>query len=240
MKEKIAIIFDLDNTLVRCSEYYAEAKHKFADMMSTDTGVPQSVALEILKAIDLEHMKMRGVVKERHAQSFVAACAAIEVLMGKEHSKTRAKKSWNLGYSVFKAPYPLYEGAYEALEEIASRGYAMFVCTKGDSQVQLRKIKSNKLDKIFPASHIYIDSTKTKEHFLKIMKEHGLNPKLTIGVGDSVKDDVATAKALGMISVHVTGQQIDWGYENEVATPDCSIHSIIELPDLLKQINHIS
>lgn len=233
---KKAIIFDLDNTLVRCSDYYADAKHKFADMMSLETGIPQGTAIEILKSIDLENLKMKGVIKKRYPQSFVAACAAIEVIMEKPHSKSRARKAWSIGNGVFKAPYPLYDGVYSALELIKSNGYAMFLCTKGDSQVQLRKIVRNKLRNIFPESHIYIDATKEAEHFCKIIKDHGLDPRYTINVGDSLKDDVGVAKQVGIKSVHVTGQQVTWGYEDKSYNPDYSIHDITELPGLLDDI----
>jgi len=140
MKRK-AIIFDLDNTIVSCSEYYINAKHRFADLMSLETGISQNSALEILNIIDLQNLKMRGVVRSRYPQSFEAACAAVEILMGKQHSKQRTLKSWRIGNSVFRAPYPLLELAWETLETLKRSGYEMFICTKGDSQVQLRKIK---------------------------------------------------------------------------------------------------
>lgn len=229
-----SVIFDLDNTLVRCSEYYLDVKHRFADMASKETGIIQAAALEILDSIDLQNLKMKGVVRSRYPQSFAAASAAIDVMMGLEISQSRMKKAWRIGDSVFRAPYTIYPGVYSALEEIRDMGIKMFVCTKGDSRVQLRKIKKNKLDKLFSPGHIYIDTTKTAEHFRNIMAEHRLSSLSTMEVGDSLKDDVGTAKEVCLVSVHVTGQQLKWAYEDEIHVPAEQISSVVELPALIR------
>lgn len=234
---KCGLIFDLDNTLVRCSEYYADAKNGFAMLMCENTGISQDIALGILEALDAQSIKIDGFGRSRFPKSFQAASVAIDVLMGKQPSKARAKKAWSLGNSVFTAPYTLYDDALPALEEIKLMGFEMFLCTKGDPQVQARKIRVNKLNKIFPESHIYIDTVKNSAHFLRIIKEHKLFPPDTICVGDSLKDDVGSAHKAGLRSIHVAGQQVEkWAYEDETHTPTWAIERMGQLPDLLRTI----
>ena len=229
-----ALIFDLDNTIVRCSEYYADAKSRFAMLVCEKTGISQDIALSVLDAIDLQSIRIDGFGRSRFPKSFQAAAAAIDILVGKEPSKTRGRQAWVIGNSVFKAPYHLYSGALEALYAIKAMDYKMFLCTKGDAQVQARKIRINGLSKIFPESHIYIDVIKNKDHFLKIMKEHNLDPERTIAVGDSVKDDIGSAHRAGIKSILVSGQQVDsWAYENEENVPTVWIHNIKDLPKCL-------
>lgn len=231
-----ALIFDLDNTIVRCSEYYADAKNRFAMLVCEKTGISQEIALSVLDAIDLESIRIDGFGRSRFPKSFEAASAAIDILVGKQPSKTRGHQAWVIGNSVFKAPYTLYEGAMEALKETKAMGFKMFLCTKGDIQVQIRKIRINGLYKIFPESHIYIDVIKNQHHFLKIIQEHNLDPKKTIAVGDSVKDDVGSAHRAGIQSILVSGQQVDnWAYENEENVPTERIGGLGELPKCLRE-----
>jgi FMN phosphatase YigB (HAD superfamily) len=238
---KSGLIFDLDNTLIRCSEYYADAKNSFAMMMCEKTGISQDIALGILEALDAQSIKIDGFGRSRFPKSFQAASVAIDVLMGKAPSKTRAKKAWSMGNSVFTAPYKLYNDALPALEEIKSMDFEMFLCTKGDPQVQARKIRVNKLNKIFPESHIYIDTIKNSTHFLRIIKEHNLFSQDTICIGDSLKDDVGSAHKAGLRSIHVAGQQVEkWAYENETHTPTWSIKCMKKLPALLMEIFCVS
>ena len=234
---KCALLMDLDNSILQCSFYYIEAKSRFAMMACENTGISQDIALGILEALDAQSIKIDGFGRSRFPKSFQAASMAVDVLMGKEPSKSRAKKAWSIGNSVFSAPYPLYDGAWEALEEIKAMGFEMFICTKGDGQVQARKIRINKLNKIFPESHIYIDSTKNETHFLRIIKEHHLFPPDVIVVGDSIKDDIGSAIKASLRSVHISGQfEGSWSYENEQNTPTWSIQRIGELPALLKDV----
>jgi len=116
-------------------------------------------------------------------------------------------------------------------------GFEMFICTKGDVQVQARKIRINKLNKIFPESHIYIDSTKNETHFLRIIKEHHLFPPDVIVVGDSMKDDILGANKASLRSIHISGQfEGNWSYEDEKGVPTWTIKQIGELPALLKDV----
>jgi FMN phosphatase YigB (HAD superfamily) len=238
---KSGLIFDLDNTLIRCSEYYADAKNGFAMMMCEKTGISQDIALGILEALDAQSIKIDGFGRSRFPKSFQAASVAIDVLMGKEPSKTRAKKAWSLGNSVFTAPYTLYDDAFSALEEIKGMGFEMFICTKGDPQVQAKKIRINKLHTIFPESHIYIDTVKNSTHFLRIIKEHNLFPPDTVVVGDSLKDDIGSAHKASLRSVHVSGQSVHgWSYEDENHTPTWTIERMGQLPALLLGIFCVS
>lgn len=232
-----ALIFDLDNTLVECSEYYASAKRQFAVLVSDKTGISQDVALSILDAIDAESIKIDGFGKTRFPKSFKAASLAIDVLMGVPLNQTRASKAWTIGNSVFNAEYPLYPGAWEMLENAKNLGFNLFLCTKGDTTVQMKKVKKNNLHKIFPKGHIYIDVVKNETHFQKIINAHGLNPAKVVVIGDSIKDDIGSANKVGLTSVHISKQQVGgWGYENEENHPTFSLDYIRDLNEVLNRL----
>jgi len=236
------IIFDLDETLVRCGEYYWEARRKFSDVISLETGISPTIADNILKSIDLQSMAIDGFGRDRFPRSFSAASVAIDVLVGRKPSLSRAKKCWSIGNSVFKAPYPLYPGVIGSLQEIKDMEINMFVCTKGDYRVQLSKIKKNNLNRFFSDSHIYVNLTKEPSHFLKIIKEHKLSTSSTVLIGDSLKEDIGAAQTLGIYSVWVKdNRRIEYDHDpnnNESKySPTWIIGTIKELPSLLKDIN---
>lgn len=236
--KETALLFDLDETLIRCNEYYVDTKRKFATMACQRTGISQDIALSILKTIDAESIKIDGFGKSRFPKSFSAASVAIDVLMGRTPSTTHAKKAWSLGNSVFTAKYPLYPGAWDALTKIKELGYNMFLCTKGDPRVQMKKIIKNKLNKIFPDGHIYIDVFKNETHFSKILKEHHLNKSKTIVIGDNLIDDIKSAEKLKLRSILVSNEQTNNEIgEEEKNKSTWQIENIADLPKLLDDLH---
>lgn len=228
------IIFDLDNTLCECSKYYHDAYEAFCEFVSNRTGINKDIALGLLKTIDAEGIKIDGFGRHRFPKSFAATSVAIDVLMGKEINKEASEQAWEIGDTVFNAPYEMYPNSYETLKFIKNEGFEMFLCTKGDIDVQRRKILINNLYDIFPENHIYVDVVKNVTHFQKIISDHNLNVNETMAVGDSVKDDVGSANKCGLISVLVEDQQNKgWSYENEKHAPLFTIKSIDLLKDLI-------
>lgn len=234
------IIFDLDNTLVRCSEYYLAAYDKFANLVSTRTGIDPKIAMEIVKAVDLSGIKIDGFGRTRFPKSFEATSLVCDVLMDKQLDLNAAEESWNIGNDVFEAPYPLYDGVWDALLHIKREDYGMFICTKGDPHVQRRKLVINNLFDIFDEKHVYIDVFKTPEHFLRIIDEQDLDPDETICVGDSLKDDIGSAHKAGLKAVWVEEHQNKgWAYESEEHTPEWIIPTVRELPRLLSSLDKV-
>jgi HAD superfamily hydrolase (TIGR01549 family) len=228
------LLFDLDNTLVDCSIYYVECQEKFATFSHERLGVTRELALRVLKDIDvacttLEH----GFSRIRFPRSFEAASAALDIITGHPIDTDAAAQAHMLGDSVFDAPYPVYDGVIDMLEEL-QHDFNLFVVTKGDFKVQLRKLQINGLDKYFTKDRQYIISKKTAETYKQVVEDHNLTPSETLVIGDSLKDDIGSGLRAGLDTAWVrAGANLGWAYENEQNEPTYIVEQVTDLPSIV-------
>ena len=227
------VIFDMDDTLLDCSPFYLKCKQDFIADASRRTGIDVDVVGKILDGIDVACTNLpHGFGKERFPRSFAATSAVLDIILGNKVNADAADQSYLLGDSVFHAEYPLYPGVYERLDLLKNvLGFNLFLCTKGDYDVQNRKIIKNGLDKIFETDHIYIVPKKTGAELTRILQDHSLNPETTLMIGDSIRDDVGSALDAGITSVWVQNYgKRSWAYEDKNHEPH---HVIPIVTDIL-------
>lgn len=210
------LIFDLDDTILTCSKYYEECKDKFVAEAVKRTGVKQEVVEKILGGVDLACMGLDdGFGKERFPRSFAATSAVLDIIRGKPVDEIACDRAFVIGDSVFRAEYPIIEGAEEVLEEYKAKGYNLFLYTKGDYGVQQRKIDIHRLDRFFDMENTYIVGKKGGEQIQKIIDDHNLIKEETVLIGDSMRDDIRSANEVGIDSVHVWDiARRKWDYES--------------------------
>jgi FMN phosphatase YigB (HAD superfamily) len=235
--KKWALIFDLDNTLCRCSEYYSNAKNAFAEAAHQRTGIDKKVALEILDGIDHPCTRLYGVNRKRFPTSFAAASVAIDMVMSYPMSFEASERSRATAEAVFSAEYPLYNGVFDALQLLKREDHPMFLCTMGDYEVQLTKIINNNLHLIFPANHIYIGEKKDAESFQNIINDFKLNVEETVIIGDSIGVDICPAVEVGAIPIQVINGDEVTMHDVEECAPHKIIRSVTELPKILEQLS---
>lgn len=228
---KPAILWDMDGTINRCAEYYVKCTEDFVTFKHLRTGLPKEVLHELVTKIDIASTKLpKAFARNRFPKSFEAASLAADILAHREPSVHEAKFSHDIGDEVFSAEYRLYDGAKEILHKYRESGWTMVLVTKGDTEVQLSKIKKNGLTEYFEHQHIV--EQKSVDVFSEIVAMADIDPASSWMIGDSLRDDIAPAKALGLKTVHVTGGH-SWEYDHHDVRPDHMIVSIKELTDII-------
>lgn len=213
------LIFDGDNTLWECSKYYNLQKSEFAEKASKRTGYDVAFCSKLLNEIDVSFTTTpEAFGRDRYPRAFAATSAALDIMSGKEVDKTAAEEAFEIGDAVFLAKYELYDGVLNMLEAFYQEGRNLFLYSKGDLEVQQRKIEINGLKKYFPKFRTYIVLKKAPKELQKIMDNHSLVKNQTLVIGDSLRDEISCATKLGIGSLFVpTGDQ--WGYENVEVSP---------------------
>lgn len=216
-----AIIIDGDDTLWECSRYYKEAMQGFNELAAKHTGLPLEFCNEMFQVIDgLSVTLPDGFTRERFPDVFRASYMALAAIADTEESILRiADEAYNIGDRVYYAEYPLYPGVKELLRMLGRTHTKIILNTKGDDEVQMRKIKMNGVEEYF--DDIYITLVKDADHFQKILDTHDLDPKEVLSVGDSMRDDIILPQSLGVWTVWISDHSPEmfkpsWVYEKNV------------------------
>jgi FMN phosphatase YigB (HAD superfamily) len=230
-------VFDLDNTLCDCSIFYKQKQNEFAKYQSNRTGHTEEFCLNLLRSIDVTFTSTpEGFSKNRFPRAFAAASSTLDIMMGNPIDDNAAQHSWYIGDSVFNEPYDLFDGVYDMLSLYRDAGYNMFLLTKGDYQVQIGKVVRNGLDEIFERDKIYVVPHKTSAEFAQLMKDHSLLASETLVIGDSLRDDIGSARLLGIDTVLVEDATGTWAYETQKHEPTHFIKKVTELPTIVPVI----
>lgn len=234
------LLIDLDDTLISTSTHYIEKQTEFVKEVSERTRIPADICLQIFKDIDLASTKLdTGFSKTRFPRSMAATSAVLDIVRGYPVNDVAAQDAFRVGDSVFDAEYEFFNGVESCLEDLCQR-YNMYLWTKGDLDVQWNKILKNDLTRFFPAKNIHIVQRKTPDDLFKILSDNFEDPhiaaKESILIGDSLKDDIYSAKCIGMANVLIKHPDTQgWAsYNNSVSvTPTWTIPSFLEINRIL-------
>lgn len=226
---KRAIVFDLDNTLIECGQYYIDVKRQGAEYLSEVTGLSVAACEKLIGDVDLAATSLHGSFSaDRFPRSFEAAAMAACHMV--EHQRPNVVpynkhivEMWSIGNSVFSAPYEEYAGVKETLQCLKNEGWTLVLYTKGDDEVQKRKIDMHGYAHIF--DHCVITLTKTEQILEQVAVQLDIDVSESWAVGDSLKDDIAPAKALGFKTVHVR-PRTPWAYDTGTAEADFVVESV--------------
>jgi len=230
MQGKKGCIFDFDDTLVETTIYYDLAKEHFAAKMS-ELGFPVDEALEVLNRFDISNvLKCGGFHRDCFPNALVQTyeyyCNLFEL---KICGQTR---TWaeDLGWWVFRQPVTLIDGAGETLESL-SLTMPLFLATKGDEEIQAKRIEESGVKKFF--SEIYIVSDKTHKEYNLIARENGLHPGRSWIVGNSMKSDINPGLRSGFNCIHVFHHHT-WDFEEEEPEGEYfSVNTIRDVPKII-------
>ena len=155
--------------------------------------------------------------------------------------RRRIADSANRRFHDFGAKYRrMGRGARASLEELKSMGLKMAVLSNhSDQQALERSLKQLKLDsyflRIFSSSQLGVRKPDQRA-FTKCLASLRVRADQTAFVGDSPRNDVAGAKASGMVTIFV-----DRGARpkviDEVTPPDFTVTTLSEVPEIIRQLN---
>jgi len=223
------IIFDLDDTLIKTSKLYNQAREEFSLLME-NSGFKKEEALAKLDEIDIKNIHQHGFTKERYPYSLGKTYEYFSQKNGKEINSELKKKIEELGWQVFRQIPELVDGVYRVLD-ILCKKYFLILATLGDPQVQEEKVQLSGLKKYF--SEIYVLKHKNVEEYQNILKEHNLNKKETWIVGNSVRSDLNPGLKLGVNCILIP--YLSWKFEEEEPLSE----NYLQLDSLEEVLNYL-
>ena len=217
------LIFDLDGTLVRCAEYYKAAIVAFGEATQERLGMPAAEAEELVRQIDICAIKASGSwMRDRWPRSFRGASLAADAMMGRDPDLKAAADAVQLAEQTFLAPYPLYSGARDVLLGARADRWRLVLYTKGDPEVQWRKIRMNALEPLFHA--IEVTPKKDVSHLRRLCHAHNVDIANSWMIGDSRRDDIGPALALGLQTIQVMTST--WDYDRAEHTASFEVPTV--------------
>lgn len=234
------LIFDLDNTLVPCSEHYAHANARFLEIMSEL--FPDIAREEVRSAfdrIDVEVASQGLYGRDRYPSSMVKTYHLYCAQKGIEPSAEVAADIFSVGSYVFQSDlYAPYPGVVDLLRQYRDAGYRIGLCTKGEEEIQYGiKIDPHGLRDLFEEGGIRVVRFKTADEVGGLAKRLGADKGVpAYMIGDSLRDDIQSGNQAGVTTVLVSsGVDHSWSYENgfEHVVPTHVVDQVIHLPSVI-------
>jgi FMN phosphatase YigB (HAD superfamily) len=229
-------IFDLDDTLILCGDYYTEVKEKFTNIKARELGVSENLCYNVVADIDVNATLMPGAFStNRFAKALYVASITLDLLCDRDINYDEAKFMESLGDALFTRHYDLLPYVLDTLTSLKSRGKNLFILTKGNAEVQMNKITQNKINTVIPLSNIKVVDMKSPYILSSFIKDHDLSYKNTVIVGDSVKDDIGSANVIGFDSILVT-KTIDPGWQKYENIKYDSTYTVSNIREILHYV----
>ncbi len=229
---KPTLVFDLDNTLCMCGTYYRKAHEAFVALAHRETGIAPELCLEVLTGLDLTATKMpNGWGTWRMPAAYAASMQALHRLAGKHCTVAVETDAAQIAEQVFNAPYTLYPGARETLHHYSEGGWQLLLVTKGDPELQERKIARHCLNDLFDGVHVV--PRKSETILSSLLAAHDVDRSNSWSIGDSPKDDIGPALACGLRTIEIGDGGDRWAYEN---TDHFAHHRVNAVKDIVKHI----
>ncbi len=227
-KNGVGIIFDGDDTLWDSQSIYVDAKKRYYREMAT-LGFDTSEVEQVLDTTDIANVDVLGFSRLRFPKSMVDAYRTLCERRSREWDKGIAERLRSIGESVFHRAPHLFPGATNLLDAVRARGARVILATKGDHDVQKRKLAVMNLAQMF--HRLYILDRKTENEFRTILAECDLAADMSWSLGNSVKSDINPALRVGMNAIWV--QQETWEYERELPERTDKLFVVRSLPEAL-------
>lgn len=225
-----AIIFDGDDTLWETERLYDEARARCREIV-VGAGLDGEAWEARERLLDVDNVARLGHSIDRFPTSCVEAYREISLAAGVDVDDEVVGEVEAAARQVFERQAPLVNRARETLVELRDRGYALALLTKGDPQVQARRIESSGLIDLFDT--IEIVDEKTPESIISLLDRLGASRAEALTVGNSVRSDVLPSLAAGVTPVWIDAHVWEYEREHEPFPADCVIERR-ELEDLLE------
>ncbi|MDD4878145.1 MAG: HAD family hydrolase [Candidatus Nanoarchaeia archaeon] len=210
-------IFDYDDTLAWCEHDYCYAIIDFLKFTIDKLG---HKAPDVQSIMELEMgLNKQGVLKHgfkgdvfpascRDAYRIICERAGVEDKQGEE-------EAYNIGMRAFDEKRyrerGLVEGAAETLEFLVSQRDELILLTKGDREIQQKKIEATGLWRYFRVDAINIVEKKNADTIRDVIA--GRDKSRVWHVGNSIRSDVNPALEAGINVIYIPCET--WAYERE-------------------------
>lgn len=232
MRSGLTIAFDADDTLWHNENAFAEAEHRFDEIMApwADAETAQRVLVEV----ERERVGLHGYGVKSFCLSMIAAAGK---LSNNEIPTATLLEFVEIADGLMAMPTVLIDGALDAVRTL-SQIYPTMIITKGDLHHQLRRIAETDL-----AQHCFdveVVADKDAATYRRILARHRVEPAQLVMVGNSIVSDVAPLLEIGARAVHIP-YEVTWALETAAAEPEPSdrwfrLDTIADLPQLIDSL----
>jgi putative hydrolase of the HAD superfamily len=195
-----AIVFDGDDTLWSTEPLYDRARDE-ARTEVVRSGLDGAEWEQLERKIDVENVRHFGFSIERFPTSCVQAYEAMARARGVPADPEVRERVRSAARSVFSQDPPLLPGARETLQCLRARGVKLALLTKGDHELQERRVQRSGLADLFDVIHIVAEKPPTK--FRDIVTALEVQPNDAWSVGNSVRSDILPAVEAGLRAVWI-------------------------------------
>jgi putative hydrolase of the HAD superfamily len=204
----VGVIFDGDDTLWETEQLYDGARSR-ARLVVEDSGLCGIEWEELERRIDVKNVSKYRYSPERFPTSCVQAYEELcrrEALPPNQGIAARIREA---ACSVFWEDPPVVAGAKETLALLRAKGMRLALLTKGDRELQLRRIERTGLREFFDV--IRIVPEKSSSVISETLAAMGVDKSRAWVVGNSIRSDVLPAAEAGVRAIRIPSHV--WEYE---------------------------
>jgi len=204
-KDKIKLIaFDADDTLWENELHYRKAEKRFGEMMERFCS-PEEANSKLLET-EKRNLPLLGYGSKPFIISLIET--GIEISKGRL-SNEEILQLISVGKATIGQNMELYPGAEEVIKSLSAK-YSLSLLTKGDLLEQESKIARSGIESLF--SSVEIMSEKSRSNYLRILKQHSVEPEEFVMVGNSFKSDIEPVLEIGGWAVYIPSE-VTWAHE---------------------------
>jgi putative hydrolase of the HAD superfamily len=196
----VALVFDGDDTLWSTEPLYDRARQQAREEV-VRAGLDGAEWETLERRIDVENVRNFGFSVERFPTSCVQAYEAIARANNVPANPAVIELVRSAARTVFSQDPPLVLGARELLESLRAQGAKLALLTKGDHDLQVRRVERSNLSDLFDVIHIVTE--KPPAAFRDIVAELEVEPNDAWSVGNSVRSDILPAVEAGLRAVWI-------------------------------------
>ena len=223
------VVFDGDDTLW-LTEHLYDAAREAARAVVERAGASGELWERLQRTIDVQNVELLGHSPRRFPTSCVEAFR--EAVPGARFDPEGdvADAVWEAAEAVFTATAPLRPDALGVLTTLAGYGIRLALLTKGDPDVQARRILESGLAPAFEALKIVPE--KTRDSFRSLIEEMKAHPSEAVSVGNSVHSDVLPALDAGLEAIWLPAHVWEFERQRDDLVPE-RVQLARELTDVL-------
>lgn len=204
----LGVVFDGDDTLWSTEQLYDDARGR-ARAVVVESGMDGAKWEECERRIDVQNVDKLGYSMERFPASCVHAYEELCRSTGRAVDADTVNRVREAARSVFDHDPPLVSGALETLTFLRARGARLALLTKGDPELQSRRIERSGLGELFDV--IQIVPEKSAAVIRDVVAALGVDVGSAWMVGNSMRSDVLPAIDAGLRAVQIPAHV--WEYE---------------------------
>jgi len=198
------------------------------------TGFPLEDVKARFETIDHANVSKLGFSKERFPRSMRDTYSALCTEYARPFDKETDDFVQKIGSAVFQASPRILDGVTTVLSKLQANNVRLILATKGDREVQEKRVQISGLRSYFDSVHILSD--KGLKEFVRLIQTESVPIQNGWSVGNSARSDINPALAAGLNAIWIPRET--WVHEEAEVAVSSRLHvakSILEVPVIILQ-----